>query len=1238
MQNTNFQEDSNIKLRLTQNEPTSSRSIINAHQQLPPTQNQQHMPKLKFAITGMNCELPAALSQRRNSALQSLFATTTSIGSALNSARGGNLNLTQGITDANGAQVNLESTQELKAFATVDMAKINKDRSYQLKLALEDNMREKEKEFGDTKNTYQQYRDEYERISKKFTDKNSELENEQNKQKQVLINLKEQLREIDREYKQSLGEYQEFSKINVTKIEEYQAKIDSSSKALKKFEDELQALNAQKKGYQMGADMQKKVRIQELDMKIMPIKDEKEKVELHLEMLKENMRMLIEVKSQNENERMMIQEDLTVSESNKMELVFQREELEGYMEKIKYENCDLRFIAEQNLDLKDWDIIIERLIDDKQKTLLLDLIRELQQYILGMSSGTTDNSVMQSDELEELEYLINKGKIQLSQAVDIIVEFAQRKMKLELSPDSLFEKLNQVSQNIDIDSIKEGLNSLEEIERQMHKLDSKIKVTYNRCQNELKPRYKALNLSEQNFSDQILKAESTITELQEYLNEIVKEIDRIQQEFDDTYQPNNEEYQDIEIKIQSLQEKIQEIEYQIDNYKQELQQNELNKIDAINEKSMRSTEFEQFQQYYDQITNQLKEEIRKERQMQNEGFCNPAIEELSVLVAQLKCDKESASKRLKYIQTKLTNAEESVQHAKQVLDNHILQAQQDQLNHKVQAPINFQIKRNISSAGAHGGSHAQTIFGPTQNTRITNIQQKAQTLTHGQVLSPTREESRFESRRGTSAQKDRMITPQIFNENERMHSHFIENPMNMSQTEMKKDPNRNYTSEIKQRHDQSDQSQVKKDKSTIDMVRYYYESSSAMSSEDSMNNHYNQYAQSRNQVQQKHIPIQSLITPRDPLQEIQNIQLKQNQSVIEGQQLMSAKSSESMNQSVYQYERKNSVQYSNEQIASLSLYNNQNQHNNRNVRVALRQSNTSLDCKQQSRTVIMAQYGSFKENITPNSLSNLNDSKSSFNMRKYSQATNVSQISNQSILQTIQTINGQTRPPAVPQSKQYLTSQTNIEQTPRGSSHKPKIQTTTKTSTNSRNNSKDGFQTQQKPVQTKMRLHVNVNNTGRAIQSGVVDLSKCQQSQKDIQFFESIKPLVEGAQFLTQRDGQFVLKQFYIDFSLMRMFMVNFNGEKEILMIENILKPELPQSTLDQIRQEKNQSPGKQGVIMNQGKRYEYNLIVNIGGNLERMQILAMSYEELRLWIVGINALIQYKSSLMRLSSQIISQ
>jgi hypothetical protein len=40
--------------------------------------------------------------------------------------------------------MNFESTSELKSFVTIDLAKINRDRQNQLKLALEDNLREKE--------------------------------------------------------------------------------------------------------------------------------------------------------------------------------------------------------------------------------------------------------------------------------------------------------------------------------------------------------------------------------------------------------------------------------------------------------------------------------------------------------------------------------------------------------------------------------------------------------------------------------------------------------------------------------------------------------------------------------------------------------------------------------------------------------------------------------------------------------------------------------------------------------------------------------------------------------------------------------------------------------------------------------------------------------------------------------------------------------------------------------------
>lgn len=48
---------------------------------------------------------------------------------------------------------------------------------------------------------------------------------------------------------------------------------------------------------------------------------------------------------------------------------------------------------------------------EKQRSLLLDLIRELHQYILGLSSNTTDNSMMQSEELEELQFMIERRTI-----------------------------------------------------------------------------------------------------------------------------------------------------------------------------------------------------------------------------------------------------------------------------------------------------------------------------------------------------------------------------------------------------------------------------------------------------------------------------------------------------------------------------------------------------------------------------------------------------------------------------------------------------------------------------------------------------------------------------------------------------------------------------------------------------------------------------------------------------------
>jgi hypothetical protein len=83
------------------------------------------------------------MGSRRNSsslAAQNNFNSTMgSTFSAINSGR----NTFDMTTSGN---LNFESTAELKAFATIDITKINKDKSDHLKIALQDNVEEKKKE------------------------------------------------------------------------------------------------------------------------------------------------------------------------------------------------------------------------------------------------------------------------------------------------------------------------------------------------------------------------------------------------------------------------------------------------------------------------------------------------------------------------------------------------------------------------------------------------------------------------------------------------------------------------------------------------------------------------------------------------------------------------------------------------------------------------------------------------------------------------------------------------------------------------------------------------------------------------------------------------------------------------------------------------------------------------------------------------------------------------------------
>lgn len=97
------------------------------------------------------------------------------------------------------------------------------------------------------------------------------------------------------------------------------------------------------------------------------------------------------------------------------------------------------------------------------------------------------------------------------------------------------------------------------------------------------------------------------------------------------------------------------------------------KEDLFKEKEARGRQWSDQRGKLSQLYQQLLDEIKREKSnaLQYE-FTNPHVQELTRTVAQLKCDKESAYKRLKYMEAKLLNTQESVAHARQVLDNHVL--------------------------------------------------------------------------------------------------------------------------------------------------------------------------------------------------------------------------------------------------------------------------------------------------------------------------------------------------------------------------------------------------------------------------------------------------------------------------------------------------------------------------------------------------------------------------------------
>ena len=64
-------------------------------------------------------------------------------------------------------------------------------------------------------------------------------------------------------------------------------------------------------------------------------------------------------------------------------------------------------------------------MSSSEKRLILDLIQELQQYILTNQSGTTDMSSIQSNSLEIIQYEIEQGQLSVKDGLIGVIQNAQ---------------------------------------------------------------------------------------------------------------------------------------------------------------------------------------------------------------------------------------------------------------------------------------------------------------------------------------------------------------------------------------------------------------------------------------------------------------------------------------------------------------------------------------------------------------------------------------------------------------------------------------------------------------------------------------------------------------------------------------------------------------------------------------------------------------------------------------------
>lgn len=205
---------------------------------------------------------------------------------------------------------------------------------------------------------------------------------------------------------------------------------------------------------------------------------------------------------QSSEQSCMLEEDLQGSACLEQQLVSQREELENYMDQLKakmttgciwseqlqsaYEGAVLQASDANHRQTLD-EVILSHIVHIQSKKLVVDLVRELQQYMLSHASGTTDQSTQQSQALEEIEIDVTSGRTSVEKAMESIISFSSTNFNLELSHEQLDLKIQSIKNGVNLDRVKVQLRSIQSLNNQTNLIQASISTVQRRVHNELLP-------------------------------------------------------------------------------------------------------------------------------------------------------------------------------------------------------------------------------------------------------------------------------------------------------------------------------------------------------------------------------------------------------------------------------------------------------------------------------------------------------------------------------------------------------------------------------------------------------------------------------------------------------------------------------------------------------------------------------------------------------------------------------